>query len=114
MNLDDKLATAFAAWSDARAQLGKLRAQSASGPGGRQLAPSPEAVAHFDAMREQESVCMRLWLELATVAEERAAALELTQASEMRTRAETSLRNSLRVQPPVPPEPPDQPDRKPS
>ena len=76
MNLDDRLASAFAAWSEARNELGKLRARTASASGGRQLAPSPEAVALFDSISGQEAACMRLWLELATVAEERAALLE--------------------------------------
>lgn len=76
MNLDERLASAFAAWSEARNELGKLRAQTASAPAGKQLAPSPEAVALFDSIKGQEAACMRLWLELAKVAEERATLLE--------------------------------------
>lgn len=97
MNPDDRLASAFAAWSEARNELGKLRARTASASGGKQLAPSPEAVALFDSIKGQEAACMRLWHELATVAEERAALLEADRdaaASKRVTSASASLGGS--------------------
>lgn len=114
MNLDDRLASAFAAWSEARNELGKLRARTASASGGQQLAPSPEAVALFDSIKGQEAACMRLWLELASVAEERAMLLEADRDVATRKRV-TSAPGAPAGNPPansgpaIPPAPPEDP-----
>ncbi len=73
MSLDEQVSRAYAAWADARAQLGRLRAQGAAHLSDGQLAQSPEAAALFHAILDQQAVCTRLWDELAKVAEERAA-----------------------------------------
>jgi hypothetical protein len=70
VSLDEKLSRAFAAWAEARAQLGRLRAQGAAHSSDGQLAQSPEAAALFDSILEQQAVCTRLWDAFAKLAEE--------------------------------------------
>ena len=68
MNLEDELAKAFNAWSQARHALGELRKKAPSSSDG-QFAPSPELASLYVKMGEQERVCEQLFRHLTACAE---------------------------------------------
>lgn len=70
-----ELEVAFAAWQEARSQLGRLQVLGGGVKPG-QFAASPEVLAHFESLRKQEEICERLWVQVTTVAEGRATRLE--------------------------------------
>jgi hypothetical protein len=83
MDLDEKLARAFSAWSQARDGLGLLRQRAGQAGAGGQFAASPEAAAVMAQIGEQEDTCRRLFADLVTVAEHRAALIEQQEVEQM-------------------------------
>ncbi|HSW20459.1 MAG TPA: hypothetical protein VLJ86_24765 [Ramlibacter sp.] len=91
MTPDDKLAAAFAAWSEARHELGKLRLRFAAAGKSALQARSPDEEALFRRIQAQEAVCTRAFAELVALADERAAQDDVDRAVEIQTRIQATL-----------------------
>ena len=76
MDLDADLSAAFAQWSQARDELGRLRDQLGTGGEITQLANSPETAELFRQLAAQQQLCDDSFAALLAIAERRAASIE--------------------------------------
>lgn len=73
-DFDEHIATAIAAWTEARAKLADLQSASAASSAGSKLSSSSQAASQLQPVADQQAICARLWAEVAQVAEVRALA----------------------------------------
>ena len=83
-DLDEKLAAAFHAWSEAREKLDEMRRSPEARQ--RQFAASPELVKFWREMTAQEEVCRARFEELAELGEQRQRALDARLVERLRAR----------------------------